>query len=156
MKKLIFALHNITSLREELSRGFAQISLASAAHRRPISITLRRSDGTGLRVRCRMHDVGERVEYGVLELEPSVANVEGEANIALPDDLGGESSVEKLVLSDDRVVCESGFVVRGSRGSELIVVAGAYPYTVAVSVAGVSGPFEPEFPMEEYKRIVLA
>ena len=69
MKKLIFALHDITSLREELSRGFAQISFASAAHRRPISITLRRSDGTGLRVRCRMHDVAERVEYGVLEFE---------------------------------------------------------------------------------------
>ena len=103
-----------------------------------------------------MHDVAERVEYGVLEFEPTVANVENEVNIALPADLGGESSVEKLVLIDDKIVCESGFVVRGPRGSELIVVAGAYPYTVAVSVVGVSVPFEPEFSMEQYKRIVLA
>lgn len=103
-----------------------------------------------------MHDISDRVEYGVLEFEPALGNGGGKTLMDLPDDLRLGSAVAKLVLTDDEVVCESGFVVRGGLGSELIVVAGAYPYTLAVSVAGLPGPFEPEFPLDKYDRVEIA
>jgi hypothetical protein len=105
-----------------------------------------------------MRDVAERVEYGVLEFEPwAGGNEEQGAIISLPNDVGGEgTTIAKLLLRDDSVVCESGFAIRGGHGSELIVVAGAYPYTLAVAVTGISGSFEPEFPLEKYDRVVFA
>ncbi|MDN7602439.1 hypothetical protein [Burkholderia gladioli] len=158
MKHLNFALHHINSLRKEFSSGFTRLSLAFAVHGKPISVTLWRSDGTGLQVQCRMHDVFDRVEYGVLEFERALGNGDGETFIDLPDDLrlAPGSTVAKLILTDDGVMCESGFAVIGSQGSELIVVAGAYPYTLAVSVAGLPEPFEPEFPLDKYDRVEIA
>ncbi|MEM5299644.1 hypothetical protein VSR82_35735 [Burkholderia sp. JPY481] len=153
MKHLNFALHQIDSLGEQLSGGFVRLSLVFAAHGRPISVKLWRSDGTGIRVRCRMYDVAERVEHGVLEFEPLAENGGDDAVIDLPDDMHGKCTVAKLVLNDDGVVCESGLVIRGSRGGELIVVAGVYPHTLAVNVAKAFGPFEPEYPMEKYARV---
>lgn len=102
-----------------------------------------------------MHDVAERIEYGVLEFDSWAVDGAEEVTIDLPDDLWEGSTASKLMVNDGGVVCESGLVVRGARGSELIVVAGAYPYTLAVSVAGAFGPFEPELPVDKYDRVLI-
>ena len=156
LKYLNFSVDKVGALGDEFEKGFSDISFEFASHGKPVSVTLWHSDATGIEVTCRMHDTDERVEYGTLEFAPSDRRVGNETLVSLSCELGMPAFVEKLVLRDDGVVCESGFTLRGRDGSALFVVAGVYPYTLAVRVAGYMGPFDPEFPIERYERVPMS
>lgn len=49
---------------------------------------------------------------------------------------------------------ESGIVLKASDGSEVVVVAGAFPYFLALSgVLPAPYSFQPEYPLDQYSRI---
>ncbi|AJC21061.1 hypothetical protein [Pandoraea pulmonicola] len=156
MKYLNFALYQIGALGDEFDKGFKDISFEFASHGKPVSVTLWHADATGIEVTCKMHDTDERVEYGILEFAQVGRRAENKTFVSLDSDLSAPAFVEKLVLRDDGVICESGFMLGGRDGSVLLVVAGVYPYTLAVRVAGYLGPFDPEFPIERYERIPMS
>ncbi|AJP58941.2 hypothetical protein UC34_22365 [Pandoraea vervacti] len=155
LERLKFTWHGIGALVNEFEKGFTGISFEFAAHGKPVSVTLWRADRTGIEVTSKMHDTDERAEYGTLEFAPSNRRVADEAFVSLSCDLGAQPFVEMLVLKDGDVVCESGFTIRGGNGSALFVVAGVYPYTLAVRVTGYMGPFDPAFPIERYERVPM-
>ena len=76
--------------------------------------------------------------------------------IDLPRAFRGGMDLLKLVIEESGTTAESGVILKAGR-EELIVVAGAFPYTLAVG-GTMDIPFEfgPEYPLERYIRIPLA
>jgi hypothetical protein len=63
-----------------------------------------------------------------------------------------EIEVSKLVIQESGTSGESGVILKGG-GNEIVIVAGAYPYSIAVSgVLSVPHIFEPEYPIDRYTR----
>jgi hypothetical protein len=144
-------------LAAQLTVGVLRASSTTAAHLRPDSVTLWRSDGRGVRIRSRMHDLAERVEVGVLEFSMVGAAEEGEMSTILPTSFIGHLRVTKLVISESGTTAESGIVLKAGDGQEIIITAGAYPYTLAVKgIFSSPHAFEPEYPIEAYKRVDIA
>ncbi|HET6620921.1 MAG TPA: hypothetical protein VFG64_13375 [Dongiaceae bacterium] len=164
MLHLKFELHFPGLVAFELSRGFTGASielpfddLNSSQERKRYadSITLWRRDGTGIKVASRMHDVRERFEVGVLEFWQVAASESQFIEFDLPNAFWQANRVSKLVLSDEGVTAETGIVVEGQAVGEIILVAGAYPYTLSILLPGTARYHQPEFELSRYKRIPL-
>jgi hypothetical protein len=101
-----------------------------------------------------MHDIAERTEVGVLEFTLTSRGSSDERTVALPNGMAGPLSTEKLVLHEAGITAESGIGLRSDKGDELIIVAGVYPYTLAIrGTSELPHIFEPEYPLETYARV---
>jgi hypothetical protein len=139
-------------LADEFARGFKSISVERLAHGRPIAIFLWHADSEGLKVQSVMHDVAERFEVGALEFSRITGTVSEVSEFDLPGEFGVGLKASKLVLSTDGVTVESGIVLQGNRGNEMVLVAGAQPYTIAIKAPSVVEEFDPEYPLSKYSR----
>ena len=152
MNSLSFVWTEATPLIAELHKPIKRVSL-EFAQGRPMFVTLWRSDGTGLRLYSQMHDVAERTEVGVLNFE-LVSSPQPDETIA--DALSafqGQIAVSKLVIRESDTTAESGVILKASSGDEIVIVAGARPYLLAVlGVVSLPHIFEPEYPIERYTR----
>jgi hypothetical protein len=154
MNNLPFVWVEGTPLAAELRRPIGQVSL-EFDHRGPMFITLWRSDGTGLRVRSQMHDVAERREVGALNFDRVRAPRPEETIADLPSAFHGEIVVSKLVIHESGTTAESGVILTGNN-DEIVIVAGAYPYSLAVrGVPSLPGIFNPEYPIDCYSRVPI-
>jgi len=143
-------------LAAELSRPLKQISIEFVINR-PRFITLWRSDGTGLRLYTDMHDVAERREVGVLNVNRVSTPQPDEVLATVPPAFESEIIVFKLLIRESGVEAESGVVFTTQAGDEIVVVAGAYPYSLAVQgVSSLPHVFEPEYPLDQYLRVPIA
>jgi hypothetical protein len=122
----------------------------------PNAVTLLRPDGTALEIRSAMHDITERVEVGVLTFNPtSIAEGTGTI-IELPRSFADGITVSKLTIHEGEVSAESGIILKANNNEELVVVAGAYPYSLAISGAvTLLRKFDPEYPMDAYDREIM-
>src|SRR5580700_3820676 len=157
MNSLSFRWAPATPLAAELSEPIKQISVVFVGSNvGPSSVTLWRYDGTGLRVYSQMHDVAERVEVGVLNFEPVCTPAPDETMVDVALAFQGEVAVSKLVVFESGASAESGVVLRASNGKEMVIVAGVFPYSIAVLGMG-SMPhiFEPEYQLDRYKRVPI-
>jgi hypothetical protein len=147
------------SLPAELRKPIAQISLEFAIpNSGPRSLTLWRPDKTGLRLYTEMHDVAERREVGVLSFE----HVSAPSPIDIFTDVAPafqrEITLSKLIVQDSGIKAESGVVLATSTGDELVIVAGAYPYSLAVkglNLLAMPNVFNPEYPLDRYVRVPI-
>jgi len=156
MNELLFGWSGSGSLAAELSRPLKQISIEFVINR-PRFITLWRSDGTGLKLYTDMHDVAERREVGVLNIERVSTPQPDEVFVTVSPSFGSEIIVSKLLIRESGVEAESGVVFTTKTGDEIVVVAGAYPYSLAVQgVSSLPHVFEPEYPMDQYLRVPIA
>ncbi len=154
MKILTFEWSASTSLATELARPLKQVSVDSEPHGWPMFVTLWRSDGTGLRVRSEMHDVAERREVGVLRFSHVLAPASDASLIEVAPTLDHEFTVSKLVIEESGTSAESGVILTGDDGDELIIVAGVKPYCLAISgLPSARSKFEPEYPLDRYARV---
>ncbi|GAB3447359.1 hypothetical protein GCM10027320_40880 [Massilia solisilvae] len=99
-----------------------------------------------------MHDVAERIEVGVLVFELVAEKNAQDLSLRVPDSFKRSHLVEKLLIDVDGVTAESGVLISTANGDVLVAVAGAYPYTVTFFATGLPGNFEPEYPLEKYRR----
>jgi hypothetical protein len=152
MRILSFEWRRLGAPAVEFSRGFQKLSYELASHKKPIWVTLWRDDGTGLHVKPMMFDSGDRTEYGVLEFEPAPRGLAQGVTVALPQAFAGVTRASKLVLKSDGFIVESGVSIKGDGGAEIVLIAGAYPYTLALSFGSVLVSFEPEYPVDQYTR----
>lgn len=136
-----------------LAQGIASISIRMAAHRRPIAVTLWQSENVGTRIESIMHDVGERIEVGVLVATRVSAPFSDEAFVEAPDGFKEGMRLTKLYIDVEMNRLESGIVLTGRDGCELVIVAGAFPYSLAIlGIGEAPHRFEPEYPLNSYKR----
>ena len=141
-----------TELRKPLERLFLQIE--HPAWGGPTSVTFVRSDGSFLTVPSEMHDVAPRIEIGVLSFIQGQAPPNGAKVIDFGPAFRGDINVSKLVIEESGTTAESGVILQGG-SEELTVVAGAFPYTLAVGGVVTSLRFEPEYPLDRYVRAHL-
>ena len=156
MSDLTFGWCGHTSLASELVAPVRRASVRTAAHGRPISLTLWRGDGSGLRIQSRMQDLAERLEVGVLTFDVVDRPFADELVVELPATFNGPIEATKLLIAESGASAESGVVLRGGDDSQIIAMAGANPFTIAVKGV-IEGPhvFEPEYPMESYTAASL-
>lgn len=136
-----------------LTQGIASISIRMAAHRRPIAVTLWQSENVGTRIESVMHDVAERIEVGVLVATRVSAPFSDEVFVEAPSGFKEGMRLTKLYIDVEMNRLESGIVLTGRDGRELVIVAGAFPYSLAIlGIGEAPHRFEPEYPLNSYKR----
>ncbi len=103
-----------------------------------------------------MHDVAVKREVGVLNFEHASALRPGETVLDVAS-FHGRIVVSKLFIHESGTTAESGVVLKASSGAEIVIVAGAYPYSLAVlGVASLPHLFEPEYAIDLYTRVPFA
>jgi hypothetical protein len=160
MTRIAFEWSFSRSLLAELGSAIAQVSLEfSIPNSGPRFLTLWRNDKTGLRLYTEMHDVSERREVGVLSLECVSAPRPGEIFTTVSPAFQRGIMSSKLIVQESGTSAESGVVLATTTGEELIIVAGAYPYSLAVKglpPLAVPNLFNPEYPLDRYLRVPIA
>ena len=156
MNDLSFGWDEPRSLAAELVKRIRQISLKFGFHQRPEAVTLWRMDGSGLQLYSQMHDVAERREVGVLQFRYALAPQPDETIVNVPPAFESDVIVRKLVILESGIKAESGVVLTTVAGNEIVVVAGAYPYSLAVhGLSSLPHVFEPEYPLNQYLRLPI-
>jgi hypothetical protein len=157
MSDLSFVWATPASLAAELRKPIKQISVGCGiTDSGPRFATLWRSDGTGLRLYTEMHDVAERREVGVLNFEPVTVPRPDETIADVESAFQGEIAASKLIIHESGEAAESGLILKAGSGEEIIVVAGAYPYSLAVGgVLSMPNIFHPEYPIDRYVRVPM-
>lgn len=96
-----------------------------------------------------MRDIREQLEVGVLVFEL----VAGSLTSGAFGYFGEGLTASKLIIQHPEASAESGIVLRVKDGSEITVVAGAFPLTLAVN--GLNWAFDPEYHIEQYERMEM-
>ncbi len=157
MNNLSFEWAEQGSLAVELGKPIKQVSLEIAVHQRPMTVTFWRPDGSGLKLCSEMHDVEERKEVGVLHFSRVLAPRPGETIAGVAAAFEGEIVVSKLVVHESGTSAESGVILKARTGDEIVIVSGAYPYSLAIrGLLSLPHVFEPEYPLDQYDRVPLA
>src|ERR1700686_2295271 len=100
MNTLSFSWGEPTSLAAELAKPLKHVFVEFMPHGEPITLTLWRSDDTGLRINSQMHDLAERTEVGVLSFAyNSEPPTEGKA-VRVASVFERHISVSKLVIEE--------------------------------------------------------
>jgi hypothetical protein len=168
MDHIAFSWPEIHSLSAELKTGVVRATLGSMVDF-PHALTLWRADGTGLQISSRMHDIAERLEIGVLKFDLVAAekkeprrSVMGArqlsfAKVDLPASFRSNNYVTKLVISEGGATADSGILITAGGGNEIVIVAGAMPYSLAIrGIFSRPRIFEPAYDLERYKRVEIA
>lgn len=142
------------------SKRFSRYGFRTAQHHRATDFFLLRADETGFRFSIVMTDLAERLEVGVLNVEAVKEDYAPQVERDLPEELAEQQlHVERLVLSTEYGDVDSGLVLTSPHRGEIVIVAGAYPYTIEVSAEPrIETPygFEPEYAVDRYRRAPLS
>src|SRR5262245_54576285 len=133
MRNLPFEWAQPVSLAEELSRPIARLSFVVAAHQRPVLVTLWHPGGTGIKITCGMRQIGVREELGVLTFEHALPSETDDVLVRLPQSFGQGVAVQKLTIHEMGHTAESGVALKAPDGKELLITAGAYPCSLAIT-----------------------
>ena len=157
MNTLAFTWSGSSPLAQQLSQPVKAMSFSTMTHGAPISIVLWHSDGKGIEIQSVMNDIAERFEIGVLDFSV-VATMDGnDMNIDVPESFRRNVKASKLVITDDGTAAESGVVLQAGDGQEIIIVAGVYPYSLAISsLSSMPHGLKPEYPVDAYARIAIS
>jgi hypothetical protein len=152
MNYMPFVWDGKTLLAHELAMPFCEVSVRiEATHGRPISLTLLRCNRPSIRIQSQMYDVGKRLEIGVLKFDLVKSSYPDERIVKLSTNFDKPVAITKLLITEADSTAESGIIFKAIDGSQIIVVAGAFPHTIAIQGVG-DWPhvFEPEYPLENY------
>jgi hypothetical protein len=156
MTPLSFAWSGPGSLAAELAKPLTGISIETFHPAwGPSTVKLWRSDGTGLKLFSRMHNVAERLELGVLNFELLLECSSTETVLQISPSFSAGAVASKLVIHEADTTAESGLAITASDGNEIIVVASAGPCYLAVGgvLSSIPHLFEPEYPLDQYVRV---
>ena len=158
MPHLSFAWPGPGSLAAELAKPLTGISIETFHPAwGPDTVKLWRSDGTGLKLFSRMHDVAEGSEVGVLDFELVLECSATETMLEISPSFSEGTLASKLVIHEADTTAESGLAITASDGNEIIVVASAGPCHLAVAGVFSSIPhlLEPEYPLDQCVRVPI-
>jgi hypothetical protein len=104
-----------------------------------------------------MHDVAEQREIGVMNFEVVFAPRPDETIVDTSSPFQAEIVVSKLIIEESGTRAESGVILRAQSGDEIVIVAGAYPYSLAVlGLLSIPHVFEPEYSISDYARVPIS
>jgi len=104
-----------------------------------------------------MHDVAERTEVGLLNFERVFEPQPNALTVDVLPAFGLGVKVSKLIIHVSGTSAESGVILKVQTGEEMVIVAGTYPYSLAIQGLMLSHPniFQPEYPLERYDRVPI-
>lgn len=109
-----------------------------------------------MRLRTDMHDVADRTEVGVLNFEQVSSHRPDERIADVASAFQSEIAVSKLIIHESGTSAESGLILKARNGDEIVIVAGAYPYSLAVlGLPPMPHIFEPEYEIGHYTRVPI-
>ena len=123
------------------------------------AITFWDAEGKGITIQSEMIDLAERTEVGVVVLSMATSLASGEIEIQVEEFFGKALEPFSLVVKEADHAVESGLCLSYGEGcaDELVIVAGACPYSIAID--GLMSPgvpkFTPEYPMDRYSRLPI-
>ena len=155
MKALRYNWNEPGALEARLVEAITEVSVRILPqHKRPISLTLWHSDGVGVKIQSEMHKVHIRKEIGVLRFGLTHNKLPDEIVVNLPAILNSKPTFKKLVVKEDGVEAESGLSIQFEHDIKIVVVAGAFPHTLAIKgIVDEPNIFEPEYPNDRYCSI---
>jgi hypothetical protein len=144
-------------LAVEVAKPIRMVSIESFGPlNMPHLLTLWRPDGSGLRIHAEMRQIAEKMEIGVLCFEHSKSPSGNEVMLPIAPEFDQQLDAFKLVVHESGVTAESGILLRARNGSEIAIVAGAFPLTIAVKgVVEQPHIFEHEYPVEDYECLPI-
>ena len=149
MKNISFSQVLDVALETSLSAGLIGVSINRLQHSRPESIILWLTNRNGVKVQSKVTEVGEKLEIGFLVFR-HVGKISFDSSYDnLPDSFKRINKIEKLQYVDRSVTVDSGLIVESTDGMELVLVAGALPFTIEINQPWASD-FQPEYPLEDY------
>jgi hypothetical protein len=157
MKTIPFIWREEGSLTETLSQPFDRLNVHLDMIRRPLCVWLCHRQAVATQIGSKMYDVAPRIEVGVLEFSKSGDRHDNELSLDVPEAFGVVVAIEKLIIDVEDVSAESGVAFKNARGDEIVIVAGAQPYGLAVRVPW-DAPVprvDPEYCLSEYRRIAM-
>lgn len=156
MENLTYKWEGPVPLAVEVTKPIRHVSIDFEPHGKPMYVTLWRPDGTGLRVNSEAHEIAERMELGVLRFSQIRSTSGSEMMLPIAPEFNQQVDAFKLVIQESGVKAESGILLRARNGSEIAIVAAAFPFMIAVNgVAPLPHIFEPEYPLEDYERFPI-
>lgn len=139
-----------------LAQGISRVSIQADPNGLPFAVTLWHNSTAGTLIESAMHDLAERIEVGVLSATRVDVPAEKDVFIEVPSEFSGHLKLTKLLIDVQSRRLESGIVLTSQNGRELVVVAGAYPYSLAIHGLGDAyHRFEPEYPLDNYLRLAI-
>ena len=156
MSYIAFENPELLSLAAEISQPFIHLSMNLYSKRWPQEVTLWRPDGSGLKIISVMHDVAKGREVGVLRFSSTLPPSLGDIDLDVSGSFEGVLAVSKLIILESGTEAESGITLMTTSNTELTIVAGAFPYTLAIRGL-LPGPhmFKPEYHLERYRRVLM-
>jgi hypothetical protein len=101
-----------------------------------------------------MHDIAERREVGVLCFSFVLVSGSNATLVDVAPAFERQLTVFKLVIEQSATSAESGVILMAGNGDEMMIVAGAKPYCVAINgLSSVPNKFDPEYPIDCYARV---
>jgi hypothetical protein len=157
MKNIPFSWQEEGPLVEYLSRPFDHLAVEVDIVQRPVAVCFVHNRIPTVEISSSMHDIGERAEVGVLRFAIGKDQKRFGLEIDLPPAFGAITAIDKLVIVEQQVMAESGLVLRNVNGEEIVIVASAFPFVLAISVPWATRlpEFDPEYDLEEYTRISM-
>jgi len=153
MDNLTYGWDGADPLAVELTKPITHVSIEFEPHGKPMYITLWRRDGSGLQVHSELREIAERMEIGVLCFTHVKSPSVGEVVLCIAPEFDEQVDAFKLVAYESGTEAESGIVLRARNGSEITIVAAAFPFMIAINGVGQRPHiYEPEYPLDSYVR----
>jgi hypothetical protein len=153
MTKITFGWTGSGDLNSVLLVPIVGVSLLEVANR-PNVLTLHRADGSNIRIGSKMYDIGYRVEVGSLAFSPSTETAGNVITFDLASEPLRPLRVLRLRIRESGVQIESGVIIECEGNRRVVIVPGAYPYSLAIDgLFSRAHAFEPEYPLEKYQRV---
>ena len=145
-------------LKITLLRPIISISIIRGVASKISRIVIWNDKCVGVSVRSKMHDVSERFEIGSLcfdYLSRESFDGSGCENYKL-NNFSHPKNIDIMKYKTGEVCSESGLSIKNLNGDEILIVSGAYPYTIDFYCLELNFVvFEPEFGIEYYERSPL-
>lgn len=154
MTRILFRWTGETPIESELIRPLNRVSAEFfIPNSGPRYVTCWRVDGSGLRISTEMHDLAEKCEVGALTFELVSKLGSNEKVFELDASFRGQITASRLLIEESGATIESGVILESGMGSEIVIVAGAYPYSLTVLGRDLGYmSFDPEYPLDLYQR----
>lgn len=142
---------SVNSLSHMLYEGIKGFAIESAQHGRPTSLWLFCSDQRVVKIQSLVTTVGPWDEVGTLRIKCLVPSDVTPNVVSLAPAWSDIRSVRRLILDENDFSAESGLSLVNRIGEELLVLPGAFPYTVEILAPFFVSDFQPECEPTAYR-----
>lgn len=154
-KTLNFDLINIDSIKTKVCHGLIGYAVNPEQHIGLSTLWLYLADGDVLKIHSTMTDTKDWDEVGTLVFQLLGNDEDVPQMMRLPQQWLSIAHVQKLVVTTEDFVAESGLLICNDSNEALTVVCSANVYRIELQAPFFSGSFQPEYEMAHYIHIPL-